>query len=98
MTVALIACVVLVAAGFIWLMDRKDRRAHEERQADRLERANLMQRIQAPERAVVQHEIAAQAVEHVQPPQSDEEFWKWSEEHAAAVAELEARENAMFER
>jgi hypothetical protein len=47
----------ILLAGFLIVLDRRDARAHEERQANRLERAGLLQRIQAPEQAVIDHTV-----------------------------------------
>jgi hypothetical protein len=46
---------------------------------------------------VVEHQVQ-QAVEAPQPPQTDDEFWHLSDDHLRMVAELEARENAPFDR
>jgi hypothetical protein len=96
-TVALIAALVVTVAAFVVLLDRKDKRAHAEREAQRAETQVLLQRIQAPELAVVEHQVQ-QAVEAPQPPQTDDEFWHLSDDHLRMVAELEARENAPFDR
>lgn len=50
MTLALTATLVLLAAGFLILLDRKDQRQAKER-------AELYQRIQAPEVAVIDHQL-----------------------------------------
>jgi hypothetical protein len=92
-TVALIAALVVTVAAFVILLDRKDRRAHEERQADRLERAGLLQRIQAPELAVVEHQVAG-VTDAPQPPGTDDEYWQEAEERQQAIARLEQLENA----
>jgi hypothetical protein len=95
MTFALIAALIATVAAFAWLLDRKDARAHTEREAHRAETADLLQRIQAPEVAVVQHQIA-QSVEAPQPssPEDDEAYWRDAEEHRRMIAEIEALENA----
>lgn len=46
----------LTIAGFLVVLDRRDKRQHEDRQAQRLEIAGLLQRIQAPQLAVAQHQ------------------------------------------
>jgi hypothetical protein len=97
MTVGLLACLTLTVAGFIWLLDRKDKRAHLERDRHREETQVLLQRIQAPDVAVVAHDVD-RTVGAPQPPVSDDAYWELSREHAEAVAALEARENAIFER
>lgn len=48
MTIALLAALILTVVAFAWLLDRKDIRAQAER-------AVLLQRIQAPELAVIEH-------------------------------------------
>jgi hypothetical protein len=92
-TFALIAGLFVTVAAFVILLDRKDKRAHEERQADRLERAALLQRIQAPELAVVRHDVD-QVSEAPQPPTDDEGYWREAEERQQAIAKLEQLENA----
>lgn len=52
---ALVGALVLVVVSLVVLADRKDARCHQEREADRAERAVLLQRIQAPEAAVYEH-------------------------------------------
>ena len=65
-----------------------------EQAAHRFETANLLQRIQAPERAVTQHEISqAMELEMPQPPQTDEEFEEYREQQEL-IWQMEARENA----
>lgn len=97
MTVALIAALVLTVVGFLVLLDRKDKRAVAERDRERRERADLLQRIQAPEAAVIQHQIE-QVTEVPQPPATDDSYWEQDKEHRAAIAALEARENAPWDR
>lgn len=48
MLYALAVALVTTIAGFLWLLDRRDQRERDERQA-------LLQRIQSPEAAVAQH-------------------------------------------
>jgi len=82
MTFALLAALTLTFAGSLWLMDRKDKR-HARAVAD------LCQRIQAPEAAVIQH-----ATEHARPdepePYPDEELV--DEEVQEAILRLERME------
>ena len=54
MTVALVGLLAFVVVGFLVVLDRRDKRAHEERQAHRLEVVGLVRRVQAPEVAVAQ--------------------------------------------
>ena len=79
MTVALLTALIIVNLGFLWLLDRRDKRAFEDHQADRLERAGLLQRVQAPELAVTAHyaqesESVQRGVSEFMPPLSDEEI------------------------
>lgn len=55
MTYALTAALVASWFACLWALDRRDKRAALEREADRAERQTLLQRIQAPEAAVMQH-------------------------------------------
>jgi len=85
LTFLLAGALIVTITGFLLLIDRKDRRAHAEREQQRQETQRLLQRIQAPELAVVQHDIQ-QATPAPQPPVVDDDdgFWR----------ALEQRENA----
>ena len=76
--------VVLIA---FLLQDR-----HNERQEVRVERADLLQRIQAPQHAVTQHHNAGagQFAPPAVDPEIDEDFWVSKED----LAELAARGEA----
>jgi len=75
-------CILLAVAlvGFLAVLDRRDKRHHEEHQAHRLEIAGLVQRLQAPELAVAQYAQAQYepmertAVSELGMPLSDEEI------------------------
>lgn len=58
MTFVLTAALILTILAFLWQTDRQYTRQTAERASHRAEVASLLQRIQAPERAVTQHEIA----------------------------------------
>ena len=62
MTLAAVFLGVALVA-LIVLLDRLSRRMHEERRSWQLERANLLQRIQAPEIAVVDHSNEGQPID-----------------------------------
>lgn len=101
-------------AGFLVLLDRKDKRAVEAVQVTRLEHERallvlvdrmrdsevahrgevqtLLQRIQAPEVAVVQHQQES-AVDENPYPLTDEESAEAQDERARMIAALEALEN-----
>lgn len=65
-----------------------------ERDARRAETARLLQRIQAPEQAVVEHQVSqAMQYEMPQPPQTDEEFAEYREQ-SELIRQMEAAENA----
>lgn len=107
MTIALIA-LALFTVYLIVDGTRKDRRLSDLDASFRLERASadaahrrevqdLCQRIQAPELAVIRHEVD-QAAEAPQPPTDDETYWAQAEEHREMIARLEAIENAPFDR
>ena len=70
-----------------------------EREHRREEIQVLLQRIQAPEVAIVRHDVD-QATQDTppQPPNTDAEYWELSEEHQREIARLEALENAQFDR
>lgn len=88
MILALLVGLVLVNVGYLVLLDRRDKR-------DSIERANLLQRIQAPEAAVVQHQIENYGPAEAVYPLSDRE----SAEREAMdqlhrqITEMEAAEN-----
>lgn len=96
MTIGLTAALIVVIAGFLWLLDRKDSR-------DREERAVLLQRIQAPQAAIHEHHAAIVSPEPVGSalPMSDEEIAEMQARHApdgaselaAIIARMEAVEN-----
>lgn len=72
-----VGCLAILLAASLFVMDRKDRRAHEERQANRLERANLLQRIQAPREAVIAHQIPKDApTPEAVDLNSDDAYWE----------------------
>jgi hypothetical protein len=79
--------VILILAGLIVWLERSHRL---EGAAWRLERASLLQRIQAPERAIVAHEIPDMAVN---PPAvnsfDDADHW---DEQRRMMAEIERME------
>ena len=69
-----IAALITVILALLWIMDRKDTRAQEERKTWQLERANLLQRIQAPE-VVIQRQAVEQA-EPLAPAEADLGPWE----------------------
>ena len=83
---AVICGLQLVLIAFL-LQDR-----HNERQEVRVERADLLQRIQAPQHAVTQHHNAGagQFAPPAVDPELDEDFWVSKED----LAELAARGEA----
>ena len=90
-----LAAVFLGAAllALIVLLDRMDKRLREERKSWQLERANLLQRIQAPEIAVVDHSNEGQPLD----PQAvsiddDADYWEdWAEKAERLMAEERER-------
>lgn len=86
----------LALAGFLVLLDRKDKRTLEtlerDREAHRAEVQTLLQRIQAPEIAVVEHQQAT-AVDENPYPLTDEESAEAQDERARVIAEIERMEN-----
>jgi hypothetical protein len=86
--------VELVLAGVIaaLLVERwaSARTSREEQAAWRLERASLLQRIQAPERAVVAHEVPAEAVN---PPAvngfDDQDYWDEQQRMLTEIQRME---------
>lgn len=94
----------LVIAGFLLLSDRKDKRATEHTQAlidrmreqdtvHRTEVQSLLQRIQAPEIAVMQHQMQNLPDENPY-PLTDEESAEAQNERQRMIAELERIETA----
>lgn len=51
----LIVCLLVFAAGHFWVLDRRDQRAKSDRDAEREVANRLLQRIQAPQQAVVDY-------------------------------------------
>lgn len=88
MTYTLAAALILTIAGFLVLLDRKDGRAKLERDADRAERADLLQRIQAPQLAVIDH--AQRDAEDDPMPVTDDEGL--TDEEREAIERLERME------
>lgn len=96
MTFALTASLILTLGGFLVLLDRRDAR-------ERDERAQLLQRIQAPQAAVYEHhEKVTHADEPVSPlPMTDEEMAEMmnsqipdsQSELARVIARMEAEAN-----
>lgn len=77
MTLAAVFLGVAVVA-LIVLLDRAEKRMAEERRAWSLERTGLLQRIQAPEIAVIDHSNGGQTIDpqHV-PIDDDDAHWDW---------------------
>jgi hypothetical protein len=92
MTIALTAALVLTITGFLALLDRKDARAKAERDADREERQVLLQRIQAPEAAIVDHSMRNVPDDPDPFPMSDEQLAE-QEERARVLQFIERHEN-----
>ena len=98
-----LALIGLTITGFLVLLDRKDHRFHrllqekderaQEREREhRAEVAQLLQRIQAPEVAVVEHNQAQQLAPTVLHALTDEQAAE-AEERARVIAEMERIEN-----
>lgn len=68
----LIAAVALIGAYIV--LDRKDARAAAERDRDRDERQTLLQRIQAPETAIIDHSAGYVTPDDDGRPLSDQEM------------------------
>lgn len=83
MTFALTACLILTVAGFLVLLDRKDRREREER-------GLLLQRIQAPEVAVAQAASTGAADLPAVNLEVDEDYWSAQEDALNRIAQIEA--------
>lgn len=92
MTIALTAALILTVAGFLTLLDRKDARSKAERDADRDERQILLQRIQAPQSAVVEHSMRDVSEDGSGLPHTDEELAE-QEERARVLSFIERVEN-----
>lgn len=90
MTYALLATIVLLAAGHIVLLDRKDKRSHAERERERQIVERLLVHIQAPEVAVATHvsqqpQSTPQAVDAF----NDEDYWSAREVEQQALQRLD---------
>jgi hypothetical protein len=96
MTIALTAALILTLTGFLWLLDRRDKR-------DRTERASWLQRIQNPQAAVHEHhaQVTPPAPAASPLPMTDEEIAEMQanripdgqSELAQIIARMEAAEN-----
>ena len=92
MTLFVVALSVAVVA-LVVLLDRCEKRMLEERKGWQLERANLIQRIQAPQVAVMDHSAQQyQAPAGVSHALTDEQAAE-QEEAARVIAEMERAEN-----
>lgn len=92
MTYALLATIVLLAAGHIALLDRKDKRAHAERERERQVVERLVVHIQAPEVAVATHVAAQpQSTPRAVDAFNDEDYWE-AQKHALERLDELARE------
>jgi hypothetical protein len=92
LTIAFLAALVAVNIAYLIFLDRNDARAKLERDADREERQTLLQRIQAPHVAVVDH--SQQQHEHTDNglPMSDEQLAE-QEERQRVFSFIETFEN-----
>ena len=89
---------ILLGAGLlamVWLQDRTAQRMAQERKDWQQERAGLLQRIQAPERAVIEHatrdardQPAVNAFDH-------QDYWEAKEEEQQALARIAQLEREM---
>lgn len=93
MNLALTVALVAVNIAYIVFLHFSGQRAVSERAAEREERQMLLQRIQAPEVAVVQHQQTTLPDENPY-PLSDEESAEAQNERQRMIAELERLENA----
>lgn len=92
MTIGLLIALVLIVLALVVLADRKDARVHTEREQDRQERQTLLQRIQAPQVAVVDHSQQQFSQDVTSFPLSDEEIAA-QQERDAALAFIERFES-----
>lgn len=90
MTVALVASLIVTVAMFAWLMDRKDQRLVAEHAAHRREVSDLLQRIQAPERAVMAHDDDMPTPAAALDLENDDAYWT-QQEALREAAEFEKR-------
>lgn len=94
MLYALIVALVAINIAYLIVGDRKDKRVHDDRERERAERADLLQRIQAPQAAVIAHHQATvpAAADGDGMPMSDEEIAEM-QQRAEAISRIEAVEN-----
>jgi hypothetical protein len=90
MTIALLAALILVAVAHLVVLDRRDKRGFEERQAEREVMDRLLQRIQAPETVHLQAPVAPD-LPSVN-PNDDEDYWSANQ---AALEEMARREREL---
>lgn len=102
MIFALLAALIAQTVLMFWLLDRQGKRAAAERAQDRSERAELLQRIQAPHAAVAEHYHRADPPEAGSSlPMTDAEIADQERgqvpdvdvERARIIAQMEAIEN-----
>lgn len=90
---ALIAALILTVAGCLVLTDRKDARQATERDREREERQILLQRIQAPDAAIVDHSMRLVPDDPDPFPMSDEQVAE-QEERARVLQFIERHETS----
>lgn len=77
MTFVLIVALVAVVIAHVWLLDRKDKRAHAEREDFRRDMQLMATRIQAPDQALAEVALGAQersfGVAEAETPEFDSE-------------------------
>lgn len=93
MLFALLAALVAVNIAYLVLLDRNANRRTLELAAERDERAVLLQRIQAPDAAVVEHAQQRAHPDENPYPLTDEESAEAQEERARFIREIERMEN-----
>jgi hypothetical protein len=89
---ACLGAVAALAAFQEWRHGRSQDRFQVERDQWGKEREMLLQRIQAPEVAVVQHQVADAVDRPAVNPEDDEDYWKAEAERREAIAKFEQLE------
>lgn len=84
-----LALIGLTIAGFLVLLDRKDKRMHERLEAHRQEVRDLCVHIQAPQLAVAQRAAEGAVDMPAVHPDDDEDYWAAQEQAFQRMAELE---------
>jgi hypothetical protein len=91
-TIALLTALVLIAGAFLVVLDRRDKRGFDERQAEREVMDRLLQRIQAPEIAVAQAAAVGAVDMPAVNPELDDDYWEARDDALRQIDAIERGE------